>query len=239
MNRNDINKARIVYYRLFSSLFSFNMKEEDYPSILAAVELLRENPIDGESGQALTAIHSFFEQHNYVDLKEESDFIFYNPLTSLVPMTASFYSEGRDDGQKRVEMINFLMRSPFRRDTVLYRENEDHIEFSCLFMAYLIDEEVQEKGYAEELAKNVFISIFNEMMNPFIETVYGHEKSDLYKQVAVVLRSFIDFERVFFDVAPPLGKEFENMAKPNIVLLKDKLPPREMANRNMEEFTSI
>jgi len=239
MNRNDINKARIVYYRLFSSLFSFNMEEQDFNIILRSVEALKENPIDEESGKALDAIYTYLQKNEYVGLKQESDFIFYNPLTSLVPMTASFYAEGRDDGQKRVEMINFLLKSPFRRDNVKYRENEDHIQFSCLFMTYIIEEELEGKSYAMDLAKNVFISIFNEMMTPFIETIYNHEKSDLYKNVAIVVRSFVDFERVFFDVAPPLVIHHENMAKPNIVLLKDKLPPREMANRNMEEFTSI
>lgn len=239
MNRNYINKARIVYYRLFSSLFSFNMEESDFNTILNSVETLKANPIDAESGKALETIYADLKGKKYINLKEESDFIFYNPLTSLVPMTASFYSEGRDDGQKRVEMINFLMQSPFRRDNIKYRENEDHIEFACLFMAYIIEEELQEKTYAMDLAKNVFISIFNEMMDSFIETIFNHEKSDLYKQVAIVARSFVDFERVFFDIAPPLVVHHENLAKPNIVLLKDKLPPREMANRNMEEFRSI
>lgn len=239
MNRNDINKARIVYYQLFSSLFSFNMEENDYDTILRSVEILRKNPIDQESGKALDSLYLSLQRDKYASLKDESDLIFYNPLTSIVPMTASFYSEGRDDGHKRVEMINYLIQSPFRRDSKKYRENEDHIEFSCLFMSYIIEEELHGKEYAMDLSKNVFISIFNEMINPFFETLFGHEKSVFYRHVAIIARSFFDFERVFFDVAPPLDTDHEDLAKPNIVLLKDKLPPREMVNRNMEEFRSI
>ncbi len=54
MDTTAINKARIIYYGLFSSLFSFSMGKEKYETIVNAVDLLQRNPIDEQSEKALS-----------------------------------------------------------------------------------------------------------------------------------------------------------------------------------------
>lgn len=239
MDRNHINNARVVYYQLFSSLFAFDIKDDDYKTAVNCIEILAKSPLDEESEKALVQIKKKLTNLGYDGLKEESDMVFYNPLTTLVPMTASYFSEHRDDGLRRVEMIDYLLKSPFRKDSDKYKENEDHIEFICLFMATIIQDEIAGKEYAVGLSGQLFSSILNPMVNPFFDTLFIHEKSDMYRHVALLGRSFFEFERVFHDVEEPVAVNAEDYSKPNIVLLKEKQPPREMPKRNLDEFTSI
>ena len=46
-----------------------------------------------------------------------------------VPMSASFYDEGRDDGRMRVSVIDVLKKSKFRRNMELCKECEDYVGF--------------------------------------------------------------------------------------------------------------
>ena len=120
MERVAINKARVVYYGLFASLFSFCMTREHFEIIEKSVDLLSENPIDEQTAKALPGITKRLQEGGYPALKEESDQVFYNPTTTFVPMTASYYYEQRDDGSKRREMINYLLESKFRRNASEY-----------------------------------------------------------------------------------------------------------------------
>ena len=73
----------------------------------------------------------------YEALKDESNYIFYSPSTTFIPMSASFYSEARDDGKKRQEMLELVNLSNFRRDSDKYKDNEDNIAFIFNFMHYI------------------------------------------------------------------------------------------------------
>ncbi|MGL1931225.1 MAG: molecular chaperone TorD family protein [Desulfotalea sp.] len=239
MDKNHIHNARVVYYQLFSALFAFDMTEKDYQIAVQCTSVLAQNPLDDESSKALFYLKKEFAKRGFSGLKDESDMVFYNPLSSLVPMTASYFSEQRDDGLRRVEMIDHLLKSPFRKDVAKYKENEDHIEFICLFMATIIKDEIAGKEYATDLSKQVFTTILNSMANPFIDTLFIHEKAEMYRYVALLARSFFEFERVFHDVEEPVAKNTEDYSKPNIVLLKEKQPAREMPKRNEDEFISV
>ncbi len=225
MESTAINKARIVYYGLFSSLFSFNMKEDKYKKIVQYVDILSTSPIDEQTEKALINIKRRIKKGGYIAVKMESDRIFFNPTTTFIPMTASYYIEHRDNGNKRIEMINYVFESKFRRDTDQFKEHEDHIEFILLFIQKLIHEELEGDTSAPILARKVFSHILNEMIDDFSLNLFNHEKSFFYKQIALALRSFIDFERLYFNVQKPVKTEPNNLAKPNIK--KDKQQPRE------------
>lgn len=239
MDNNAINKARLVYYGLFASLFTFNMNEEHYEKTVKCVDLLCENPIDEDSEIALKELQKGLKSGGFEALHNESNDIFYNPITSFIPMTASYFFEERDDGQKRVEMLNYILKTKYRKDGEQYKENEDHIEFISLFMQKLIEDEIAGDEQGAELAKQVFENILNSMIDEFTEKVYKHEKSDLYKQAAVIFKSFNECERLFLNVTKPAVLDRDSLSKPNIKLRKEKKPPRMMVNRNFGEFGSV
>ena len=239
MDRDSINKARSVYYGLFASLFAFSMNENNYKNITSAVEILNQSPIDEQTASALSLMQESLNTLGFEGLKDESDMVFFSPTTSLVPMTASYYSEQRDDGKKRVEMMNYVLQSKFRRNRDEYKENEDHIEFICLFMQGLIHDELAGETHSNCLAKNIFKDILNGMLNPLSEKLMAHEHAHLYKQAAIVLQSFTDIERLFYSLDKPVVVDTTHLAKPNIKLQKEKKAPKEMVDRNHDEFVSV
>lgn len=222
MDNTAINKARIIYYGLFSSLFSFNMGKEKYETIVNAVDLLQQNPIDEQSEKALSNMKRRLAKGGYAALQNECDRVFYSPTTSLVPMTASYYHEQRDDGHKRVEMINYVLESKFRRNAETFKEHEDHIEFVMQFLQKLLNEEVQGDTAARHLSVKVFANILNGMVDEFADNLFRHKKSFFYKQVVLALRSFIDFERVYLNISKPEKNRIQASREADQAKGKDK-----------------
>lgn len=223
MENTAINKARIVYYCLFSSLFSFNMTEDEFQKVVQAVEVLSENPMDEQSNKAMSNMKRRLQKSNLAKLSKENHDIFYNPTSASVPMTASFFDEGRDDGQKRVEMIDYVQESKFRRNAESYKEHEDHIEFILQFIQKLIEEELRGDTKANELAMKVYKNILNPMIDQFIDKLIGHRQSFFYKQAALALSSFNEFERLYLDIPQP------EIPGDGIIIQRERLPKKEPA----------
>ena len=213
MDNTAINRARIVYYGLFSCLFSFRMGREQYDTIVRAVNILHRNSIDEQSEKALDNIKRRLKKGGFEALEQESNRVFFSPTTAFVPMTASFYHEQRDDGKKRVEMIDYLLQSKFRRNTNTYKEHEDHIEFVMQFLQKLIEQEVEGDASAGLLARKVFANILNPMVDDFADNLFRHDKSFLYKQAVLALRSFIDCERLYLNIPKPENSESRTARK--------------------------
>ena len=71
-----------------------------------------------------------------------------------------------------------------------------------LFLKTLIEEEIKGQEYAQCLAREVFEQILNPMIDTLSEKVFNHENSLFYKNAAIVLRSFAEFERLFLCSSP-------------------------------------
>ena len=136
-------------------------------------------------------------------LKTEIDRVFCSPATGFLPTTASFYTEGRDDGAKRVEMTEFILQSRFRKNNTAYKENEDHIGFVFMFMQRLLMDSLQGDEDARALSGRVFTNILNLFLDDFANQLMQHGESGFFKQVALILRSFTELERVYHNVCKP------------------------------------
>lgn len=199
-----INKARVLYYGLFASLFTFSMDEDDFRFGYQAVTLLAEHPMDEESNRALKYLRRRLANAGYAGLREEVDLVLSNPVTAFIPVTASYYLEGRDDGGKRVEMAEYLLQSKYRKNDQQYRENEDHIGFIFLFIQRLLLEQLDGGEMDGHLARKVFTNTLNLFIDDFCDNLFDHKESRLFKAVAVLMRSFFAFERLYYQVeAPP------------------------------------
>jgi len=206
MKEQEINKARAIYYKVFSSFFVYTKNFERYLDLLALLDILKANPLNETSKLALENISNKLQKDSNVVLLQEYDDIFDNPQSKQIRTTASYYDEGVESGKKRVEMQNFLGKTKIRRDEKRYCDYEDNIGFIFTVLNELC--ELQSKG--EDQYKNtihcIFESILNEFVDEFAKELYEHKSANIYKDVVVVLKAFIEFERLYLQISKPAIK---------------------------------
>ena len=235
MNKEAINKARAVYYGLFASLLMFFDNEHDLPVIHKTIDMLAQNPLDDSSVLAFSNMQNLLISGGYEKLKEESDTLFFSPYSAFIPVTASFFLEKRDDGKKRLEMVNYVLSSNVRRDTEKFKELEEHVRFIVLFLQKMIEEEIAGNEKSAQLVREVFVNILNPFIDDFIGALYIHEDSQFYQELAVIMQSFIALERLYLDVKKPV-KEDETPQVYTQEHKKARKPITPRPKKNMEEF---
>jgi len=240
MSQNNMNKARVVYYGLFSAVLSFLETDKNYENIKNTIDFLNENPLETHSEKALLEMKNFLEKESFKGLQAESNLVFFSPSTTYIPVSASFYDEARDDGKKKIEMLSYISESTFRRDESVYKEAEDNIGFILTFIHKLLENSLdnnEKSENSEELAKKVFANILNETIDPFLTNLYNHENADFYKNLALLLKIFMEFERHYYSLTTPVEKEIKETIRPNTKVKKKDAVKR--AKRNLSEVTSL
>lgn len=237
LDHHAISKARMAYYGLFASAFAFNFTEREYEVIRKNINLLLTHPFNELSGVVLYEMQKISAVERFEGLKQESDQIFFSPTTTMLPTTASYYFEKRDDGSQRVMMIDYILQSNFRKNADEFKENEDHIEFILLFIQRLIEDELNGNKEAGRLAKDVFANILDGMVDQFCDNVFNHENARFYKHTVTLFNAFMEIERQYLEIEQQSRVNVKDMTRPGV--RKGKLPPRQMQKRNFEEFGSI
>jgi TorA maturation chaperone TorD len=206
-DNQTINKARALYYNFFANFFVLSSKSEHYFELIRLLNILKENPLDESSEQALSNISNLLDPSSNVVLIQEFDDLFHNPLNKKIRQTASFYDEGVESGKKRVEMIEFVAKTKLRRDENSYFEYEDSIGFIFSLMAELSDLLANGEKEYENTVHCIFAQVLNEFIDEFAKDVYESKNSKIFKELIVVLHSFIEFERLYLEVPKPPKKE--------------------------------
>ncbi len=234
MQEQSLMKARSIYYNLFSKFFVYSKDITPYLELISILKLLEENPLDESTKEATTRILSKLELSSNVVLVQEYDDIFHNPETKNIRTTASFYDEGVESGKKRVQMLQFLAKTKIRRDEKEYMEYEDSIGFIFTLMAQL--NELIVKG--EEGYKNTQHCIFSQVLNEFIEDfakeVYEHKSSNIFKDVIIILKAFIDFERLYLEVSKPELKVKVKQELPSCDIISEEEAQRRARNKALK-----
>ena len=207
INKASVNPARSLYYGLFSKLFVFSDAEERFDRVSEVLAVLIENPIDDASRDACVELKFFIDNRGTKALANEYDLIFNVPSGDIVRTTASYYDEGFESGKKLVEVKNFLAKTKIRRDEKHYKESEDSIGFLVTFMHELIELIIKGESEYENLQHCLFKEILNEFLDEFVQSLYENQNAVAYKEVAILLNSFLEFERLYFEVAKPKPKE--------------------------------
>lgn len=202
-----INKARALYYNLFANFFVESSKSENYFELLRLIRILKENPLDETSGEALENILALLDPTSNVVLIKEFDDLFHNPTSKKIRQTASFYDEGVESGKKRVEMINFVAKTKLRRDEKNYFEYEDSVGFLFSFMSQLCNNISNGEKEYENTVHCIFAQILNEFIEEFAKDIFEHKSSKIYKELMVVLHSFVAFERLYLEVPKAAVKQ--------------------------------
>jgi len=213
MRDAKMDRARSLYYGMFSRLFTLSGEYTKYYELITLVETLKENPLDSLSAEAFTALHAKLPSQSNVELIQEFDTLFYAPQTKTIRTTASYYADGVENGKKRLEMQNFLAKTKIRRDEEKFSDYEDNIGFIFTVMAELSELTANGEESYHNTAHCIFEEILNDFVDVFAKELYEHEESDIFKNVAVILKSFIEFERIYLDVSVPAVKPFREQAE--------------------------
>jgi len=206
MRDANMDRARSLYYAMFSRLFTLSGEMGKYYELRTLVETLKANPLDRLSEEAFESLYSQLSADSNVLLIKEFDRLFYAPETKTIRTTASYYDAGVENGRKRLEMQNFLAKTKIRRDEEKFSDYEDHIGFIFTVLAELTALTAEGEEVYVNTAHCIFSEILNEFVDVFAKILYEHPESDIFKNVAVILKSFIEFERIYLDVSVPVVK---------------------------------
>lgn len=204
-NKQNISASRAAYYGILSKFFIYqdNLSER-YFALKETLPILAENPLDDESKKALQRMATFFQtEENEKLIAEEFDKIFYVPDVKTLRNTASYYDDGIEGGKKQLEVKSFLAKTKIRRNEKYFKETEDSVGFILLFMYELIELIRQGNKEYENIEHCFFVQILNPFIDSFANDLFNHPNSNYYKDVAIILNSFMDFERVLFEVTKP------------------------------------
>ena len=227
MNEEKLNKARALYYAMFSRCFVFTTDTKRYFELIDFIDILKENPLDKSSAQAFEDIRAVVKSDSNVAFMKEFDAIFHSPETQTLRTTASYFDEDIESGKKRVEMQNFLAKTKIRRDEKSYSDYEDHIGFIFSVMSELCDLIANGEDQYKNTAHCIFEQILNDFVDRFSKELYEHESADIFKNVVVLLKSFIAFERLYLEVQTPVYKQESAQSKPK----GEELSEAEIARR--------
>jgi TorA maturation chaperone TorD len=207
MDEISILKARAIYYNLFSRFFVYTKEMTHYLEIINILKVLEQNPLDDASQQAVKNLLNMLDSTSNKALLQEYDDIFHNPASKIVRLTASYYDEGVESGKKRVEMLQFLAKTTIRRDEKHFSEYEDSVGFIFTLLAQLLEYTIEKKENYKNTVHCIFSQILNEFIDEFAKEVYEHKQAKIFKELTVLLHSFIAFERLYLEISKPLQKE--------------------------------
>jgi TorA maturation chaperone TorD len=197
------NKARSLYYGLLSKLLVYSKEASRFEGVDDALAIIGTNPLDDNSAAAAKRLLETIDTKGYKALEDEFEILFHMFHGKVVRTSASYYLEGIEAGKKLVEVREFIAKTKIRKDEKRFKDNEDSIPFLLSFMHDLVELSISgEKNY-DNLQHCIFTEIMNPFAHLFVKALFDHPKSDTYKDVAIILNAFMDFERLYFEVPKP------------------------------------
>lgn len=202
-SKGEFAAGRGLYYSLFSRFFVFSQEADRFSGVNAMLGLASAHALNEESAAAIMRIQAKFDEKNPQNLADEFDEIFHAPPSPL-RNSLSYYDEGYEVGHACAKVRKILARTDIRRDESKFKENEDNVGFVFALMSEFIARESELELYGE-LEEQLFKEIINPNIDEFIESLFNHESSEIYKDVAVLLQGFVEFERVVLSAPRPIN----------------------------------
>ena len=203
-SKGEFAAGRGLYYSLFSRFFVFSQDADRFSGVNAMLGLASAHALNEESAAAIMRIQARFDEKNPQNLADEFDEIFHAPPSPL-RNSLSYYDEGYEVGHACAKVRKILARTDLRRDETKFKENEDNVGFVFALMSEFIARESKLELYGE-LEEQLFKEIINPNIDEFIEGLFNHESSEIYKDVAVLLQGFVEFERVVLSAPRPINQ---------------------------------
>lgn len=201
----QINKARSIHYLLLGILFSYKALENNQNLAIQILEQIYANPINDQTQKDSQILLNELEKGNFQDIQEEFDLLFVNNFTQkAINLTASYYDEGWEFGQKCLKIRDLVLESELRKNEE-FIEPEDHLGFLLLFCSSLLE---KSNPCSIAISKKVFEEILNDYVNFVVLEILKNKKARFYKSIAKILGSFMEFERLYLEITPPPLEEF-------------------------------
>ncbi|WP_149724448.1 molecular chaperone [Campylobacter concisus] len=202
-SKGEFAAGRGLYYSLFLRFFVFSQGADRFAGVNAMLGLAAAHALNEESAAAIMRIQAKFDEKNPQNLVDEFDEIFHAPPSPL-RNSLSYYDEGYEVGHACAKVRKILARTDLRRDEAKFKENEDNVGFVFALMSEFIARESELELYGE-LEEQLFKEVINPNIDEFIESLFNHKSSEIYKDVAVLLQGFIEFERVVLSAPRPIN----------------------------------
>ena len=206
IEKTSTNKARALYYGLLSKFLVYSTEANRFEGVDDALAIIGTNPLDEHSGAAAKRLLALLDASGAEALVKEYDALFHAFVGRVVRTSASFYQEGHEAGKKLVEVRGFIAKTKIRRNEALFKDNEDTLPFLLSFMHDLVELSVEGQKEYDNIQHCLFDQIINPFVDDVIESLFTHDKSDAYKDVAILLNAFMEFERLYFEI-PKLPKK--------------------------------
>ena len=201
----NLIKARSYYYEFFAIPFFFYNTDAKFKRWQQQLEFLKGSPIAPTDAAEFENLQKF----SFEEFKSEQNSVLFDFSYANVPMSASFYYEGRDDGKMRLLVLNTLKKSKFRRNMELCKECEDYVGFIFYLHSTLLRSEAEEGVQA--LSTELFTNVTNGFVDEFGEFLCGHVKADFFRSLGGLMKSFFALERSLLALNAP--KKDKSIAK--------------------------
>ena len=202
MDKN-ITKARAYFYEFLAYPLFFHTSDEKFARWREQLSYLAQNPLSEQSAEAFANLEKF----SFKELVNEQNEVLFG--FTNIPLSASFYEEGRDNGAARLRVIHCLNLSPYRRDKEICKDSEDYVGFIFLAMATFLNDEFNG-------AKNISDKLFNETLNLFVDEfgslLLAHKNANFFRSYALILKDFIELERAVLSVEAPAKPQGDSVA---------------------------
>ncbi|WP_103630797.1 TorD/DmsD family molecular chaperone [Campylobacter concisus] len=230
MDKN-ITKARAYFYEFLAYPLFFHTSDEKFARWREQLSYLAQNPLSEQSAEAFANLEEF----SFKELVNEQNEVLFG--FTNIPLSASFYEEGRDNGAARLRVIHCLNLSPYRRDKELCKDSEDYVGFIFLAMATFLNDEFND-------AKNISDKLFGETLNLFVDEfgslLLAHKNANFFHSYAIILKDFIELERAVLSLEAPAKPQGDSVAM--IALKKEPFQskmPTIKTKLHWEEFSPV
>lgn len=214
---DEINLARSYFYEFLAYPLFFDEKMSGFERFKEQAKFLANSPISDENLSDFDEILNASAR----EFKAEQNAVLFNFGYGNVPLSASFYDEGRDDGRKRLAVIEILKKTKYRRDSDKFGGSEDYLGFIFKLSATLL----QEKN--TDLANELFEKITNDFADEFIKLLKNHKSAKILKSYAKICESFIELERNILGLkAPKFDRQVAEIAMAQRPQKKKKATPK-------------
>ncbi len=204
------------------------INEQDFEAWGKQAQILAQNLLDENLKSDFEALLEF----DFAKFKAEQNAMFWDLSYVNVPLSASFYDEGRDDGQMKLRASELVRQSKFRKDEKC-RQSEDEFGFAFGFVASVLKDE-------PKIAEQFFRFVLNPVIDEFMDKLSIHKNSNFFAHLSRIMGVFFAHERMLLNLQAPLKKEGKSLADKALERLpyEPKLPTK-FSKMNTEELTKL
>lgn len=201
----DVNtlRARAYYYEFLAFVFFYDEKGKGFAKFKEQLNYLKSSALSPKDEAAFNLLN----EYSFEDFSSEQNSVLFDLSYANIPLNASFYEDGRDDGAARLRVIDLLKKSDYRRSLERCKDSEDFVGFVFLFSSQLLIDAANGDENAGAVQEELFKTVINPFVDEFIALLADHSQARFYAAISHILDSFIALERALLGVAAPAASE--------------------------------